>query len=60
MLDRNITDEIEKRIQEVRNEGRELTIAEKDREYLYLNLAEIIKTSLFEVLSVPNLTLTGG
>jgi hypothetical protein len=55
MLDKNLLDEIEKRMHQVRDEGRELTICEKDREYLYLNLVEVINGSILDLLVVPNM-----
>jgi hypothetical protein len=55
MLDKNLLDEIEKRMHQVRDEGRELTICEKDREYLYLNLVEVVNGSILDLLVVPNM-----
>jgi hypothetical protein len=60
MLDKNIFEDIEKRMQEVRSEERELTICEKDREYLYLAIIKIINDSILELLSVPNKAQTEG
>ena len=60
MLDKNLVDEIEKRIQKVGKEKRELTICEKDREYLYLRLIEVVHSSILDLLSVPNATPTDG
>jgi len=54
MLDKNIFDGIENRIQEVRSEERELTICEKDREYLYTSMLKLVNNSLLDLLSVPN------
>lgn len=60
MLDKNLLDEIEKRMQEVRNENRELTICEKDREYLYIHLVEVVTNSILDLLPVPNPPQTVG
>jgi hypothetical protein len=60
MLDKNILDEIEKRVQDTRDEGRELTVAEQDREYLYLRLIEVIHGSLLDLFPVPNVPLAEG
>jgi hypothetical protein len=61
MLDKNLLDEIEKRMKQVRDEGRELTICEKDREYLYINLVEVVTNSILELIPpVPNQAPTVG
>jgi hypothetical protein len=60
MLDKNLLDEIEKRMHQVRNEERELTICEKDREYLYKNLVEVVTNSILDLIPVPNQPPTVG
>jgi len=60
MLDRNIFESIEKRMHDVRNEERDLTICEKDREYLYHRVLELVNGSILEILSVPNPILIEG
>jgi len=60
MLDKNIFDDIENRMLEARNEGRELTICEKDREYLLTNLIAVINSSILDLLAVPNQPPTVG
>jgi len=54
VLDKNILDSIEKRVQEAHDEERELTACEKDREYLYLRLVELVNNSILDLLAVPN------
>jgi hypothetical protein len=60
MLDKNIIDGIENRAKEARNENRELTICEKDREYLLVCLVEVVNNSILDLLSVPNQPPTVG